>query len=366
MNQKDHESDSRVPGPGPVPDYDSLAPYRERIMYPMAIAGVVFLTPFAINDFVQARYFLGIALASVIIMLAVNAVALHYKRPPPIAFALLAIPTAFTIALSLRAQGFYGALWTYPAVLFCYFVLPRRTANVAGVALSVLAATMIYLYVDPFVTVRFVVSMALTVVIVNIILNIVGQLQHELMGQAITDPLTGAFNRRHMDISLAEAIERQRRTAAPASVLAIDIDHFKKVNDDFGHAAGDMVLKGLVTLIRNRTRRLDKLFRMGGEEFLLLLPDTRVNAAMKQAEALRQLVADSKLLNEHPVTVSIGVAEYQPGQKQDLWLKSADEALYEAKTGGRNRVVCGAHHTNASPDQPTTSDDPAHTARRYG
>lgn len=363
MNEKNNESEGPALGAGPVPDYDSLAPYRERIMYPMSVAGVVFLTPFSINDFVQGRHLLGLATVAIIAMMAINAVALHFKKKPPIAFALMAIPTAFAIALSLRGLGFYGALWTYPAVLFCYFLLARRTANIAALSLSALAAVMIYVYVDPFLTVRFVVSMALTVVIINIILNIVGQLQSELMGQAVTDPLTGAFNRRQMDISLAEAAERHRRTGAPASILAIDIDHFKKVNDDFGHAAGDAVLKGLVTLIRNRTRRLDRLFRMGGEEFLLLLPDTRAGAAMKQADALRQLVADSKLLDARQVTVSIGVAEYQPEQKQDHWLKMADQALYDAKTGGRNRVVCGSPETDVAPDKPTPDDQ---AARRYG
>jgi diguanylate cyclase (GGDEF)-like protein len=274
----------------------------------------------------------------------------------------LLIPMAASIALSLKQQGFYGALWAYPAVLFCYFVLPRRTANIGSFVLSVLAAVMAYIYVPggPEITIRFVVTLALTIVIVNIILNIVGQLQKELTAQALTDPLTGAFNRRQMDQSFAEAIERNHRTGAPVTMLVIDIDHFKKVNDDFGHHVGDKVLKDMVTLIRNRTRKLDRLFRMGGEEFVLLLPDTRANAAMKQAEALRKLLSESRLIEQRPVTISIGVAEYWAEQTQEAWMQAADDALYAAKNAGRNTVVLGSADSDSIPGLAETGE------RRYG
>ncbi len=330
---------------------DILAAYRVRIMRPMAIAGVVFLTPFSINDIVQGRTILGAAILAVVLILAASVFALHKGKRPPIPFSFLLVPMAACIGLSLKQQGFYGALWTYPAVMFCYFVLPRRAANLAGVSMSALAATLAYFYVPdgPDVTIRFVVTLGLSIVIINIILNIIGQLQGELLGQALTDPLTGAYNRRQMNLSLADAVERRHRTGAPASLLMIDIDHFKKVNDDFGHAVGDKVLQGLVTLIRNRSRKLDRLFRMGGEEFVLLLPDTRAGAAMKQAETLRKLTSEAALIPARAVTISIGVAEYWPEQTQETWLKTADDALYQAKAQGRNKVVCGSADSDALP-----------------
>lgn len=335
--------------PGGEPGRDILAAYRERIMRLMAIAGVIFLTPFAINDLVQARYALGGAILLVVFILGVDAIAIQKKKRAPFPFSLLLIPMAASIVLSLKQQGFYGALWTYPAVLFCYFVLPRRAANIGSLVLSALASGVAYIYVGPEITIRFVVTLGLTIVIINIILNIIGQLQQELVGQALTDPLTGAFNRRQMDISLAESIERNRRSGAPASILLLDIDHFKRVNDDFGHHVGDKVLKGMVTLIKNRARKLDRLFRMGGEEFVLLLPDTRASAAVKQAEALRKLISESHLIDQRPVTISIGVAEYWSEQTQDAWIQAADDALYQAKNQGRNMVVCGSADTDAIP-----------------
>ena len=170
----------------------------------------------------------------------------------------------------------------------------------------------------------------------------VGALQRRLIDQAIMDPLTGAFNRRHMEGSLGDAIERQRRSSAPASLLLIDVDHFKRINDQLGHAKGDGVLKGIVSVVGKRSRKLDLLFRIGGEEFMLLLPDTQEAAAAILAEQLRASIAKSPLLDGRRVTVSVGVGELQPGESMDSWIKHTDDALYAAKNAGRNRVARAA------------------------
>ena len=187
---------------------------------------------------------------------------------------------------------------------------------------------------------RFAVSLALNITVVSVITRVVADLQHELLDQAATDPLTGALNRRQMETLLGEAIDRRSRSAAPASILLPDIDHFKSVNDRFGHHVGDQVLKNLVTLIKKHVRRLDRVFRTGGEEFLILLNDTKAGAATTHAERLRMLIAEASLTKECPVTVSIGVAECVPNQQIESWIKGADDALYFAKQEGRNRVVC--------------------------
>ena len=160
-----------------------------------------------------------------------------------------------------------------------------------------------------------------------------------LQEQAVTDPLTGAFNRRQLDESLAAAVERRRRTGERASMLLLDIDRFKDVNDAFGHAEGDRVLKALVALMRQRFRKLDRLFRFGGEEFVLLLPGTKFGDAFAVAEELRALVLDAQLLPDWHVSISVGVAELAIEQSPSAWLGDADAALYRAKRAGRNRVA---------------------------
>ena len=150
-------------------------------------------------------------------------------------------------------------------------------------------------------------------VVVNIVLTTIGTLRRQLLDHAIRDPLTGAFNRRHMDACLADAVERQGRTGAPASVVLLDVDHFKRINDHHGHAAGDAVMAGLAALVRGRLRRLDLLFRIGGEEFIVLLPDTHGHDARVVAEQIRARTGEARWFDA-PVTVSAGVSELVPGE----------------------------------------------------
>jgi diguanylate cyclase (GGDEF)-like protein len=202
------------------------------------------------------------------------------------------------------------------------------------------AAPLVSAHVDLATAVRFSIALAVTTIIIYIITGVIDDLQRELINHAATDPLTGALNRRQMEPSLAEAVERRSRSGAPASVLLMDIDHFKSINDRFGHDVGDVVLKNLVALVAKGGRRLDRTFRIGGEEFLILLPDTRAADAIIHAERLRHLIETTSLTEKSTVTVSIGVAECVPNQPLEAWVKQADDALYLAKQKGRNRVVC--------------------------
>lgn len=157
--------------------------------------------------------------------------------------------------------------------------------------------------------------------------------------QAITDPLTGAFNRRHMHDTLATAVERRRRHGERASLLLFDVDRFKSINDVLGHPEGDRVLKTLVALIGQRMRRVDVLFRCGGEEFALLLTGARFPDALSVAEDIRRVVQDAGLVPGRPVSISVGVVELAHEQSAEDWLAEADAALYRAKRAGRNRVA---------------------------
>lgn len=321
---------------------DALAGHREQVLYRIAVVSAGLLAPFGIYNLFIDRIPLGLAILATVAVLAVDARAIYRGRKPPIPFALLLVPAAVAVALLLRTQAAHGMLWTYPVVLFCYFVLSRRMA--VAVSLLLLAGTtaLVNTYIDTPTAVRVFVSLLLTIVIVNIILSVINDLHERLVAQTVTDPLTGAFNRRHMEACLDEVIERQRRSRAEAALLLIDIDHFKGINDRFGHAAGDAVLRSVVGLVADRVRRFDRLFRIGGDEFLLLLPDTDGAAAAKVAEDLRGLIAAAALANTPAVTVSIGIGLLQPGQQMDAWMQQADAALYAAKQQGRNRVAGGA------------------------
>jgi diguanylate cyclase (GGDEF)-like protein len=329
---------------------DALEGHRDKILFRIAVVSAALLAPFGINNLFIDRVPLGIAILVAVAVLTVDAVAIHRGRKPPVPFELLLVPVAVAVALLLRTQAMYGVLWTYPAILFSYFVLSRRMAIPVSLGLLAAATAMVYVYIDAGTALRVFASVLLTIVIVNIILGVVNDLHARLVAQTVTDPLTGAYNRRHMETCLDEVIERQHRTGAHAALLLIDIDQFKLINDRLGHAAGDSVLRTVVALVADRVRRLDRVFRIGGDEFLLLLPDTDLSAAQTVAEDLRARIAAAAMPDAAPVTVSIGLASLGNGQQIDDWMQQADAALYRAKQQGRNRVVAADRGLAASVD----------------
>jgi two-component system cell cycle response regulator len=158
---------------------------------------------------------------------------------------------------------------------------------------------------------------------------------------AVTDDLTLAFNGRYLASRLNEEIERARRSETPLSLLWMDLDHFKLVNDRHGHAVGDQVLRGFVDRVRGATRRVDILVRRGGEEFVLLMPATTLEHAREIAERVRQHAARSPVVvgsASVTQTVSIGVASWDRRETPESLQRRADEAMYYAKEQGRDRV----------------------------
>jgi two-component system cell cycle response regulator len=177
------------------------------------------------------------------------------------------------------------------------------------------------------------------------------KLRHSLqlsLEMAITDQLTGLFNRRYMSRHLNTLIGNANVTGKPVSFLILDIDFFKQVNDTHGHDVGDEVLREFASRISANVRGIDLACRYGGEEFVVVMPDTDLNFAYMVAERLRQAVADAPFRitptpGHLPVTISIGVtASEGNSDTPEALLKRADQALYRAKRDGRNRVVADA------------------------
>lgn len=158
---------------------------------------------------------------------------------------------------------------------------------------------------------------------------------------AMTDELTGIHNRRQIQAEAKTMLQQAKSLEQPLSLLIIDIDHFKQINDGWGHQAGDRVLIAVASSISGSLRSLDRVGRNGGEEFLALLPDTLLAEAVEVAERVRQQVEELKVTElpaEHPVRVSIGCAQLREGESLSELIHRADEAMYSAKRAGRNRV----------------------------
>lgn len=163
-------------------------------------------------------------------------------------------------------------------------------------------------------------------------------LNRTLSELATTDPLTGLNNRRAFDNSLQLELAIVERRSTPLSLLVLDVDHFKKVNDTFGHEAGDKVLQGIANVLSGCARVIDSVARVGGEEFAVILPNTDAEGAQEVAERMRIAVAQSNWLGQ-PTTISIGCATLQAKEDAVGVYARADAALYAAKAAGRNRVA---------------------------
>ncbi len=166
-------------------------------------------------------------------------------------------------------------------------------------------------------------------------------LARRLEREAMTDPLTGIGNRRMFNRLLEKEWHRCQRHGSALSLVLFDVDHFKRINDRWGHPKGDAVLRSLAALIERQLRGCDTVCRWGGEEFAVLLPETDADGAWKLAERLRRAAEDAELAGLR-VTISLGAAQCAPGERIPEWIARADRALYAAKQAGRNRAVCDA------------------------
>ncbi|MFN7725610.1 MAG: GGDEF domain-containing protein [Rubrivivax sp.] len=317
-------------------EVDPLAHARQRIVPRLSTWAGAMLLVSGLAGFWDRAWAAGALGALLGAALLGNAWALHrWGRPalPFWALAVLLVSGSF-IALSLR--GLNAVFWACPVLFVIVFTLPHRLAKTLAVVLATGLALGGAWLVSPSMGVRLFLMLLLIVGMFIAVLDCIGELQRALVQQASTDPLTGALNRRQLPAALDQV---RGQAGQPHAVLAIDVDHFKRINDQHGHDVGDEVLRRLVAAVMARRRRADRLFRVGGEEFLLLLPGVEADDAWRLAEALRQRLAEAELLPGHPVTVSIGLAMLGDAASAQDWIRHADQALYRAKRDGRNRVV---------------------------
>jgi len=254
------------------------------------------------------------------------------------------------------------ALTVYPALSF---LLIQRSIKLKNLGHAIIASALILVSVMSPLQVHFIINLGdpsfayslgliaaavgFTLVGIGYLSSILISEQHLLQTISTHDPLTGLLNRRGLDLSIRTMLGRANRSKECISVIALDIDHFKRINDTYGHAAGDLALKTLATSLSKKNRASDIWCRLGGEEFGLVLPACPLHVAQKMAETIRQRVeALSTTYEQHTIkfTASLGVASACRSADIDELLKDADKALYTAKNQGRNQV-CVSPPNNA-------------------
>ena len=317
--------------------YFNLAEYRKHSYRRLSIVIILVLLPFIFNALMNHDVIVTLAGGAVALILLVNVISL-YKHD-----AYLLHPAVTTLAMIpgilavVYAKQVIGVLWSYPVLGMLFFIHDRKTALVFSGIVIASMAPLTFDVMDFSISSRVIVTQAITVAFANIFLHLIEQQQEHLSRMVITDALTGVYNRRYFDDRISHAHGMCNR-GSQETLLMLDIDNFKLINDEFGHKAGDGVLVDFTRLIKHRIRETDYLFRIGGEEFAILLENSSLDMSKKLAEDIRTSIAEHYFIDHKVVTCSIGIAELQKNESTDSWLRRADATLYEAKRNGRNRV----------------------------
>ncbi|HEX4852841.1 GGDEF domain-containing protein [Arenimonas sp.] len=298
---------------------------------------VVSVIPFAIFRALQGDWVAAAVDTLMVLTMVGNASFAWMTGRTVLAGSINAVVVSATCAVLPGVLGMAGLFWIYTVLLANFMLAPRWLAVSCGLLILV-GALMTAPFPHAMAATAFVVSTALVMLYAFIFASLTEYQRQRLVGLATRDPLTGVANRRSMEVELADVLRSHQEQAQPAALAVVDLDHFKRINDLHGHDAGDRVLQAFAQLVEHCIRKRDRLFRFGGEEFVLLFPATDREGARAALEKVQRELRENLMGPDGPVTVSIGAALLAPGDDWPAWLARADQALYLAKRSGRDQV----------------------------
>lgn len=311
-----------------------------RITLWLCICTAVGLVPFTLAHIIGADWRMAGSTGALVVLLAASALYIHRRRRAARVNMLLALAGNLTVLWAVHHLGVPGVHWVYPLMLVNFYILPLRLAVPVSALATVATLALVWAVAGNLHLPRIIGALLMVVAFAYIFSRAVEKQRRALLHLTRIDPLTGAGNRR----ALAEAGESVtaagQRYGSRSALIVLDLDHFKDINDRYGHDAGDAVLMEVAANVQARLRRSDQLFRFGGEEFIVLVPQAGQAAALELAEQLRRMVEALSLEAAPGLSLSFsgGVAELRPGESWPQWVKRADQAMYRAKRAGRNRV----------------------------
>jgi len=323
----------------------------------ISFGGALAIFPFSVVRFIQGEWLVGVVDLTLVVGMVVLGAFVYVTHKIKLVSLALTIFVLSGMTLLIHLKGPELIYWAYPTLIGVYFILAPRQAMYLTL-LTILAITPALINKIEMITF---ITIVMTLVVNNIFVYLFASRMHkhakELSFLVRRDPLTGVGNRRALDEKLEELIALNKRTNQSTSLIILDVDHFKNVNDTYGHAIGDQVLFKLTDSLKSRIRETDSLYRYGGEEFVVVLIGARLGDAKDIAEELRLGIESNKLIDdEKVVTISLGVAEFAQGETGSSCLERCDQALYRAKESGRNKVCAADNEACKNAIQSTDSN----------
>lgn len=322
---------------------------EEDIMMVQGALGVLAIFPFAVCRILLGEWvmvILDVLIVSGIVSLGIYGRNGENFKTVSTLFTLMYTSGMLAVVL---IKGPDMLFWAYPTAIGGYFMVRLKVAISISIFSAVAISALVYESLSGIQLSGFIVTYTLVCLFSYFFAARMKQDKRRLAEQATIDPLTGANNRRALDDAIESRVSLYSRRAAPVSIVIIDIDYFKRINDEYGHAVGDLFLRRFVEFLNSVVRKSEVLFRFGGEEFVLLAEGS-LEEANNLSEQIRGAFENTRLIPDHPVTMSIGVAELGKNEAAREWMKRADDALYLAKSLGRNRV-CLAPPSDSSVEQ---------------
>ena len=320
--------------------YQAGLPVFQQVLYrAFCYSLAVVIPPHALALLLFRHYELGILHLLIAPLYIYNAWCL-LRRDTPLLSPGITLASTCLLFVAVFASGFHYIIY----LAFCltatfYVILEPRMARIANLVWVLTLGLISFRVFSVENTASLISSLIITGFLIDISAAILRRQEHMLEQLTVRDPLTNAYNRRALMESLEQAIALHDRYNTPTSLVMLDIDHFKNVNDSFGHREGDTALKNLVTALGERLRKTDRLCRYGGEEFVIVLNGITLEQAVQLAETFCEQLRNNQLIPQTPLTISCGVAEIQQGETSLDWLHRCDELLYQAKDNGRDQVV---------------------------
>lgn len=318
--------------------------FRLQLVTAVALLTVVFVSPFAVYRLVFGPQLAGAINAFIVVAAVLIAAYAWISKNIDRAGKAISLVLALSALTVTTVLGLNGVLWFYAIIIFVFYLSPPILALaliltvLGGVAAMELSAPQ-RIFSEPDQLASFLASATTTAVFSWLFASRNAKQRRQLLLWATRDPLTGLENRRSLDQELDIAISTARREDRRYGLIVIDTDNFKEINDNLGHAAGDETLCRLAEILGDSTRLGDRLFRYGGDEFTIILPNVDRDALETVAHKLVESIADRTESAGTPVTVSAGAALLDPGEDKDAWNRRADRNMYRAKQLGGNRSV---------------------------